>query len=237
MHRGEIGIPMIDDYRSESAISSSDIFVISGKAQTYKTTLAVDIMQKLLDASPGSTAIWVDCDFKFPFDCIKDKGVDGSKLKIVRCKCSEEILFCLQKIHYLAQSDSSINTVVIDGITASYWIDQVSKSVSTSKKPKLFIQMKQMIDNLVAELGLKVIVTLHYLGDFQIWNSSPYCSTQFIECRCKEPGKGFIISGEMCEKFKIKEGRKFEWGKRSLAKHELEFKNEENEADAEEIVI
>ena len=264
IQKGDMGIPIIDNIRTESSACSADLFVITGKAQTYKTTLAVEIMKKIMDMSPGSQSIWVDCDFKFPIHCLKDKEVDLTRLYKVQCKCSEQILFILQKIHFQVQTtDSNLTTVVIDGLSSSYWIDQntlrqsssiqntnvsvngqnQNQSQLSSKKTKIFTQVKQIIDSLVYELGLKVIVTLHYLGDFNIWNLSRYNSTQYLECVLISPGKGFVRCDEICDRFEIGENRAFKWGKRGLVKHVLEYmkdeeqKTEDNEEDGTNIVI
>ena len=238
-----IGIPIIDDLRSESAASSSDLFIITGHAQSYKTTFAVDIMKKLMDNSVGSTAVWVDCNFKFPIDCMKEKEIDLERVQRVRCRSSEQIIFTLQKLHFLVQSNHTnytfLNTIVIDGLNSSYWIDQNTNKQMLNvnpKKPRIFTQMKQIIERqLVAELGLKVIVTLDYLGDFSIsqkisdWSYSKDCCTQFLECKTIGPGKGYIRCNETCDKFKIGEKRSFEWGKRSLVQHVNAYMDKEDE--------
>ena len=99
-----IGIPFIDDFRSDSAISYPDLFYITGKAQTYKTTLSVEILRNFLEISPKLTGIWIDCDFKFPTQCIIDKSVDIDRLQRIQCKCSEQILFSLKKIMQIIKS-------------------------------------------------------------------------------------------------------------------------------------
>ena len=232
-----LGIPIVDDFRSESSFSMADLFVITGSAQSYKTTLAVEILSKFMENSPNSTALWIDCDFKFPLNCLKDKSVDLGRLQRVRCKCSEQILFTLQKIHYLVQTNnrnySRLQTIVLDGLTSSYAIDQNTYrhlSSISSKAPKLFYQMKNLIEVLVYELGLRVIVTLHDFGfSSPLWNYSRFTSTQYLTMKKTDIGKGYVICNEICDRFKIIEGRAFHWGKRNLVQHINEFNNKEDE--------
>lgn len=226
-------IPLIDDFRSESAISTADLFVITGKPQSYKTTLAVDILKKIIEYNPQKNALWIDCDLKFPKHLIKHREIDLQLLKYIACKSSEDILFALQKVEfYIDHDDNNIVAVVIDSLNSSFWID----SASFAKK-KIFYQMKNTIERIVSKLGVTVTVILQDLGDFTIWTPAPTCSTQMIKCVATENGKGFITTGEFCDHFILYNNRCFIWGKRTVAAHEMEFNQQQQTPEADNISV
>lgn len=226
----EYNIPLIDDFRSESSVSLPDLFILTGKPQTYKTTLAVDMLKKLIEIFPDYEAIWLDCDLKFPKYTIRQKKIDTSKLKYIECRSTEEILFALQKIEfYIDQDNIPVNTLVIDGLNSSFWID----SASILKK-NIFYQTKYAIERIVSKYGLTCIVILQDLGDFQLWSPSPMCSTQIIKCNVTEAGKGFITTGEFCDQFIVDNNREFLWGKRTVVSHEMKFNQPQQQQDVDE---
>ena len=93
--------------------------------------------------------------------------------------------------------------------------------------------MKNLIESLVYELGLKIIVTLHDFGfSSSIWNYSRFTSTQYLVMKTTDVGKGYIICNEICDKFKIIENRSFQWGKRNLV--QLINENFNKDEDSEE---
>lgn len=213
----EYSIPILKELIKEGPFHHPRLFLINGKPQTYKTTLATEIIRPFLDESvSGSEAIWMDCDLKFPLDVLMLKSVNLGRLHVCKCRSSEDIYVSLLQIeHQIIHSDlSNIRAVVIDGVNSSFWIDNATGQLS---KKHIRWLIKDIVEKLVTMHGLTVIVVLAYLGDFEVWRTSDFVPNLRLYLSKKDEFSGELSCSTFSDKFKIGDNREFIWGKRSLA--------------------
>ncbi|KAH0785192.1 hypothetical protein GPJ56_010835 [Histomonas meleagridis] len=211
-------VPLLDGFLPNGPFHNPRIFHITGHPQSYKTTLAVEIASDFLAIKSSATNIvWLDCDYKFPFDLMKIKQIDMSRIIFAQCRSSEEILFNLLHIEHLLQyhdddNQELIRAIFIDGFNSSFWIDEKTSEFTKSKR----WVFKSMIEKFVSSYGVSVIVVFQDIGDFDIWQS--FETAPFMKLRCSKtsPGEGILSYDVYSDKFQITENREFKWGKRLL---------------------
>jgi hypothetical protein len=210
-------VPLVDDRLPHGLLRQPKLYLIMGQAQTYKTTLAVQLLSPFLATHLTSLqAIWIDADLRFPIDLLQERGLHLEKLTVTSCRSSEEILFALLDIDYqLACTENLIHlrSIVIDGINSSFWIDEAARPFA--KKPMRWA-LRDAVEKLVTAHAINVIVVMQDLGDFEIWKEANPATTVKLRCNLISPQNGMLESAGFQHRFTVKQGRIFEWGRRSL---------------------
>jgi hypothetical protein len=214
----QFDIPLIDDIVSGGPYAHPRLFIISGMAQTYKTTLAVQLLTPFLSSYvTSSQAIWLDADLRFPLDLLQSRDLHLDKLAVAPCRSSEDIIFNLLDLdNSLLHSDrlSNLRAIVIDGLNSSFWIDELSRQFV--KRANRFA-LKDLVDRFVSLHGITVIVVMQDLGDFEIWKATDSAVTLRLRCTVESPGAG--VGSLACEsfesKFSVKDDRNFQWARKT----------------------
>jgi len=201
----EYSLPVVSEFNGGKYYS--DLFLISGGNQSYKTTLATEIVSCVCKSIRCSEVVWIDCSMKFPIDLIKIKGFDLDKFSVFKCRSSEEILFCLEKVaHMMDNADNMFKVFVVDDINSNFWLDRLSNNGIQKK-------MRNLVERLVSVYGLIGVITSQDIVDFDQWYVSPVVSYQIIKTFQINNGQGIAVSGSNNYSFKITNNREIQWGK------------------------
>jgi hypothetical protein len=210
-------VPLIDDRVPRGPLVQPRLYIVLGSAQSYKTTLAVQLLSPFLSSHLSACqAIWIDGDLKFPIDLLRTRNLILEKLTVASCCSSEEILFNLLDIeHRLAHADdlSGLRAIVIDVINASFWVDEAARPFV--KKPVRWA-LRDVIERLVRMHGINLIVVVQDLGDFDLWREMDTSVTLKLRCHLISPQNGLLECDGFQHRFAITSERMFQWGKRSL---------------------
>ncbi|KAK8881680.1 hypothetical protein M9Y10_004440 [Tritrichomonas musculus] len=215
-------IPIINEYFKDGPFNHPRLFVIMGHAQSYKTSIAVELLSTFTSfENLGCEAIWLDCDFKFPLDLLKARKINLEKLRVSQCRSSEEIIFDLLSIEHEINQEpdkgASLRAIVIDTISSSFWIDSTSSKLSCRTR----FQLKEIIEQFVSSFGITMIVVMDDLG-FDPWEKIENAPAMKLICTSRTPGKGQLIYYEPQEKktfsesFTVLDDRSFRWGNNHL---------------------
>jgi hypothetical protein len=211
------GIPIIDDRIPRGPLVQPKLYLVIGPAQSYKTTLAVQMLSPFLSSHfPSSQAIWIDGDLKFPIDLLRSRDFVLDKLSVASCRSSEEILFNLLDIeHQLSHGTcfGGLRAVVIDVVNASFWVDESARRFV--KKPIRWV-LRDVIEKLVRAHGINVIVVMQDLGDFEMWRELDSALTVKLRSHIISAGNGVLECQGFQHRFVVTSERTIEWGKRSL---------------------
>ena len=188
----KFNIPLINN-------KNFNLFIINGNSQSFKTTVAIDLLNSTFNSIIEAEAIWIDCSLKFPIEVLIKRNINLNRLKVVQCKSSEDLLFIIKKIEFLMENNNNNNNlklIIFDDLNTNFWIDKITKN-------NLFNLIKNSIEKLSSFHGLLTIITIQDIGDFQIWNSSQFCSIQFLTCEKVRLNLLNIKSNSLCDQFLI----------------------------------
>lgn len=220
-------IPLISQYFQKGIFHKSELFLISGSSQSYKTSLAAELMIPFINTENiDCNVVWIDADYKFPLDLLNSRNANLNKIKVAKCNSSEDVLFNLlsveHEIQFPKESTSPIRAVVIDSLNSSFWIDVSSSKLSCRTRN----QLNKLIENFVTNHGITMIVVLSDLG-FDPKLPFEYAPMMRLVCSSVRPSEGQIAYGALAQNFKIRENRSFDWGKI----HHVNDQNNKNDND------
>jgi hypothetical protein len=210
-------VPLIDDFVKRGPCLEPKLYAITGQPQTYKTTLAVQLLSPFLKTHLSACqAIWLDADLRFPLELLRTRRLHLDKLTIASCRSSEDILFNLLDIdHQLVHTEnmSGLRCIVIDGVNSSFWIDEAARPFV--KRPMRWV-LKDLIETFVRAHGINMVVVFQDLGNFDIWQSVDPGMTLKLRCGINGPQQGMLSCGGFQHQFEVNDDRTFVWRGRSL---------------------
>lgn len=198
-------LPLISELKKSNFFP--EMFIISGESQTYKTTLAVNIIMDLKLSFDNAKFIWIDADFRFPLYLFQQKNMDFSSIDVYRTSSSEDLLFLLHQIEFeITNNKYILNALVIDSLSSTYYIDRAYKS-------NLAYNIKNMLEKLVKNYGVKVIVVVQQLMKSFVWKDKEDYYSLHIKTSMKTLFKGSIVCKGYKDSFKIDDSG-LKWYKR-----------------------
>ena len=204
-------IPLVNKFVEHGPLAQPRLYVVTGAAQTYKTTFAVEIARPFL-STDGCEVIWFDADLKFPLDLLRSRVDSLEHLKVASCRSSEDILFNLLDIeHQLLHSSAmdQLRCIVVDGLNSSYWVDIATMKATDEKNP-CWLAMS-LLERFVVRHGITVIAVMQHLFDDDPWKTADSGTTLKFKCVLTAPLTGQISCEQTVSRFTINDHRMFEW--------------------------
>ena len=209
----EYDIPLVSKFVN-NPFHHPQLFLISGLPQIYKTSIAIELLKPFTSfTSLPCYALWIDCNMKFPTDLLR-KRVNIDRLKVSRCRSSEEILLALFAVEHMIEHNENekgapLRAIVIDSMNSFFWIDAADSG-------RMRWMLKNMVEKLVTSHGITVIAVMDYLGNFEMWDSFETTPHMKLHCTLKKPLKGVLSYSTFAQKFVVNKDRSFTWGKQYL---------------------